>query len=45
MTTFTESKVEAAAGMAPRSRRRSKRFSLWHLFLFPTALIFALPLL
>jgi multiple sugar transport system permease protein len=45
MTTSEAAKIGTSTGAAPARRRRTKRFSLWHLFLFPTAVIFALPLL
>jgi multiple sugar transport system permease protein len=45
MTTFGAAKVATSTAALPTRRRKSKRFSLWHLFLFPTAVIFALPLL
>ena len=45
MTTLKAAEVGTGTGTRPVRRRRARRFSLWHLFLLPTALIFALPLL
>jgi multiple sugar transport system permease protein len=44
MTAVRETVVRSGT-QRPLTRRSRPRFSLWHLFLFPTAVVFALPLL
>lgn len=45
MTTSRVVTTETGTAAVSTSQRKKKKFSLWHLFLFPTAIIFAIPIL